>query len=120
MKRNLIIYVLLAILIAQPLLIVGFGPSTTATVMQPDDVTVLSQGTRLDPGDHTDHVPILIDGTGDFVAQGWPGAGTSGDPYVIAGLNITSIQFVSVWLYSFIKASASALDICPRLTFFNS
>ncbi len=89
MKRNPILYVLLAILIAQPLLIVGFGPSTTATVMQPDDVTVLSQGTRLDPGDHTDHVPILIDGTGDFVAQGWPGAGTSGDPYVIAGLNIT-------------------------------
>ena len=89
MKRNPILYVLLAILIAQPLLIVGFGPSTTATVMQPDGVSVLSQGTRLDPGDHTAHVPILIDGTGDFVAQGWPGSGTSGDPYVIASLNIT-------------------------------
>ncbi len=89
MKRNPILYVLLAILIAQPLLIVGFGPSTNATVLQTDGVSVPSQGTRLDSVDHTAHVPILIDGTGDFVAQGWPGAGTSGDPYVIAGLNIT-------------------------------
>ena len=97
MKRNPILYVLLAILIAQPLLIVGFGPSTTATVMQPDDVSVPSQGTRLTT--HTDHVPIFINGTGDFVAQGWPGAGTSGDPYVIAGLNITyDLGLVGIWI----------------------
>ncbi|MHA1638168.1 MAG: right-handed parallel beta-helix repeat-containing protein, partial [Candidatus Thorarchaeota archaeon] len=89
MKRNPILFILLAILIAQPLLSVGFGPSATTTAVQPEDVIVPAQGTRLDPGDHTDHVPILIDGTGDFAAQGWPGAGTSGDPYVISGLNIT-------------------------------
>jgi len=48
-----------------------------------------AQGTRLAPGEHTNHVPIFINKTADFVSQGWPGSGTSGDPYVIAGLNIT-------------------------------
>ena len=83
MKRNPILFILLAILIAQPLLSVGFGPSATTTAVQPDDVIVPAQGTRLDPGDHIDHVPILIDGTSDFVAQGWPGDGSKGNPYRI-------------------------------------
>jgi len=52
MRRNPILLMLLAILVTQPLLIVGFGPSTTATVMQLDDVTVLSQGTILDSSVH--------------------------------------------------------------------
>jgi len=72
MKRNPILYVLLAILIAD----------AEATV-------VTSQGTRLAPGAHTAHVPIVIDGNADFVTQGWPGSGSSVDPYIISGLNIT-------------------------------
>ncbi len=89
MKRNPILYVLLAILIAQPLLLVGIGPMTTTNAIDAEATVVTSQGTRLAPGAHTAHVPIVIDGNADFVTQGWPGDGTSGDPYVIAGLNIT-------------------------------
>jgi len=87
MKRNPILYILLAILIAQPLMVVGFGPAIGADSLTPTESVALSQGTRLDT--HTNHVPILIDGTADFGDQGWPGAGTFGDPYVISGLNIT-------------------------------
>lgn len=53
------------------------------------EAATLAAGTRLDADEMTDHVPILINGTQDFVDQGWPGAGTSGDPYLIEGLNIT-------------------------------
>lgn len=49
----------------------------------------VAQGFRVNPSDLTDHVPILINGTGDFVAQGWPGAGTQANPYRISLLNIT-------------------------------
>jgi len=39
---------------------------------------------------YTFHGPIDINSNADFSSQGWPGSGTSGDPYVIEGLNITS------------------------------
>ncbi|NWF96605.1 MAG: right-handed parallel beta-helix repeat-containing protein [Candidatus Thorarchaeota archaeon] len=51
-------------------------------------------GTRLDPDEHTPHVPIFINGTADFVSQGWPGAGTEMSPYRIRGLNITTVADV--------------------------
>ena len=37
-----------------------------------------------------EHDPILISSNEDFVSQGWPGAGTFEDPYVIADLEIIS------------------------------
>ncbi|MFW9788361.1 MAG: right-handed parallel beta-helix repeat-containing protein [Candidatus Thorarchaeota archaeon] len=39
---------------------------------------------------YTEHAPILIESNSDFETQGWPGNGTSVNPYVIKGLNITS------------------------------
>ncbi|MFW9979853.1 MAG: right-handed parallel beta-helix repeat-containing protein, partial [Candidatus Thorarchaeota archaeon] len=62
-------------------------------------------GTRLDPGDLTDHVPIEIDGTADFGLQGWPGSGTPADPYIIAGLNIT--QDLGMYMISIQNTYAS-------------
>ncbi len=44
-------------------------------------------GARL--SDYTEHVPIIITKTQDFITQGWPGSGTELDPFVISGLNIT-------------------------------
>ena len=86
MRKNPIFLVLLAILVAQPLLVGNLGvvsPGESNGVFTP------ALGTRLAPSAHTNHVPILIDGDDDFVSQGWPGSGTSGDPYIISGLNIT-------------------------------
>ncbi|MEM4735625.1 MAG: NosD domain-containing protein [Candidatus Thorarchaeota archaeon] len=45
---------------------------------------------RMHDVSYTPHAPIAISSNEDFSAQGWPGAGTIDDPYVIAGLNITS------------------------------
>ena len=58
----------------------------------PHKSAVVSQGpgSRLSPGEYTDHVPILINGTSDFTLQGWPGSGTAEDPYLLSGLNITT------------------------------
>jgi parallel beta-helix repeat protein len=39
---------------------------------------------------YTIHAPISIQNNDDFESQGWPGNGTSDDPYTISGLNITS------------------------------
>jgi len=86
MRKNPIFLVLLAILVVQPLLVGNLGVNSLG---ESNGVFTPALGTRLAPGDHTNHVPILIDGDDDFVSQGWPGAGTSGDPYVISGLNIT-------------------------------
>ena len=36
------------------------------------------------------HSPILVDTNSDFVSQGYPGNGSSVNPYVIAGYNITT------------------------------
>ena len=39
---------------------------------------------------YTPHDSIFIWGDDDFVSDGWPGAGTEADPYVIEGLEIES------------------------------
>ncbi|MHA1248303.1 MAG: right-handed parallel beta-helix repeat-containing protein [Candidatus Thorarchaeota archaeon] len=39
---------------------------------------------------YIEHGPITIRSDADFEAQGWPGSGTAGDPYLIENLNITS------------------------------
>jgi parallel beta-helix repeat protein len=80
---------LLALLVLQPLalgsiLFIGHeihsaeGPASLAQ----------DAGSRLEPHEYTDHVPILIDNPADWTSQGWPGSGTVGDPYIIAGLRI--------------------------------
>lgn len=89
--RSLAIFAL-AILAIQPLVVfstIGITTSSTDIRTQHDSVLSQSPGTRLTPQQHTDHVPIHIDGDNDFVLQGWPGAGTAGSPYVISALNIT-------------------------------
>ena len=90
MKKHPILLVLLAILIVQPLVTGSIGNLATGTrTPDSDGVHLPAAGFRLAPQDLTDHVPIIIDEDADFVSQGWPGTGTSGDPYVISGLNIT-------------------------------
>jgi len=109
-RKYPILLVLLAILIAQPLVTGSIGNLAAGSSI-PDSEGVYSPavGFRLDPGDLTDHVPIIIDEEADFVSQGWPGTGTSGDPYVIAGLNITSsigssgIQIIDTTSYFVIR-----------------
>ncbi|MGY5880906.1 MAG: right-handed parallel beta-helix repeat-containing protein, partial [Candidatus Thorarchaeota archaeon] len=91
MKNKLLVIVFLAILVVQPLVAFS-GSLANSTQAKPTKNFDSSQdaGTRLEPGAHTNHVPFVINSTADFAVQGWPGSGTSGDPYVIAGLNITT------------------------------
>ncbi len=99
--RSLAIFAL-AILAIQPLVVIStVGITTLNTDIQTQHDSVLSQspGTRLTPQQHTDHVPIHIVGDSDFSLQGWPGAGTAGNPYVISALNITydaGTQLISI------------------------
>jgi parallel beta-helix repeat protein len=65
------------------------GMSFPTTPVSTDSHSVIAQDTGYRPTTLTPHVPIEINGIADFISQGWPGAGTSGNPYVIAGLNIT-------------------------------
>jgi parallel beta-helix repeat protein len=90
-QRSFAIFAL-AILAIQPLVVIStVGITTYNTDIQSQHESVLSQnpGTRLTPQQHTDHVPILIDGDSSFILQGWPGAGTIGSPWIISGLNIS-------------------------------
>ena len=90
MQKKPFMIIVLVILLAQPFVVVSSMPfAFSENVTSPEKEIVVSQGTRLEGGDLTDHVPILIDEEADFTTQGWPGAGTVGDPYVISGLNIT-------------------------------
>lgn len=41
---------------------------------------------------YTPHSPITISSNEDFLSQGWPGDGTSADPYLIENLNIRSLE----------------------------
>lgn len=91
MKKKSLVMVFLAILIMQP--IVAFsGTLASLTQTKPARSFDSSQdpGTRLDPGEHTNHVPFKINSTADFAVQGWPGSGTELDPYLISALNITA------------------------------
>lgn len=45
---------------------------------------------RLDYSSYEPHDRIVIYGDDDFIEQGWPGSGTSEDPYVIEGFEIVS------------------------------
>ncbi len=94
MRTKSPIIIILGILLLQPLLLGVSTPTTFAQINANEEVNTLSQepGTRLGPGEFTDHVPILINGTQDFIDQAWPGAGTELDPFLFQGLNITHNQ----------------------------
>ena len=91
MKNKLLVIIFLAILVVQPLVAFS-GSLANSTQAKPTRNFDSSQdaGSRLGPGEYTNHVPFVVNSTADFAVQGWPGAGTAGDPYVIAGLNITN------------------------------
>ncbi|MFW9956265.1 MAG: hypothetical protein ACFFD3_17095, partial [Candidatus Thorarchaeota archaeon] len=90
MKYRSLAPIIIAILLVQPLIFYS-GMVLGKTLLNTASSTVLSQepGTRLSPAEHVNHVPIIINGTADFESQGWPGDGSLGNPYLIAGLNIT-------------------------------
>lgn len=87
-KAATVLFVML--LAMQPLvLIVGFAANEDG-MLSTDASPQLAQeaGSRFDSLDYTDHVPVIIDDASDWTSQGWPGAGTQGDPYIISGLRI--------------------------------
>jgi len=107
MRTGSFIIIVLGILLLQPLLVGVSTPNDFVTQNDYRASKVLAQdaGARLDPGDYTNHVPLLIDGSDDFVSQGWPGSGTPADPYVISGLNIT--YDIGMILISVVNTNAS-------------
>ncbi|MDF1540930.1 MAG: right-handed parallel beta-helix repeat-containing protein, partial [Candidatus Thorarchaeota archaeon] len=91
MQKKPFMFAILVLLLAQPFVIVSSIPFAQDTIAQINTTEAITQsaGSRLDPEDYTQHVPIVIDEDADFVTQGWPGSGTDVDPFVISGLNIT-------------------------------
>ncbi|MFW9848944.1 MAG: right-handed parallel beta-helix repeat-containing protein [Candidatus Thorarchaeota archaeon] len=92
MEKKSFALVVMLILIAQPLVITSnLTIVGLQAALQEDNAIVLSQdyGTRLTPEEHLNHVPIVINSTLDFTLQSWQGDGSEGNPFVIAGLNIT-------------------------------
>ncbi|MCF2138238.1 MAG: right-handed parallel beta-helix repeat-containing protein [Candidatus Thorarchaeota archaeon] len=63
------------------------APQTTRLAASPPPEVVQVAGARLST--YTEHVPIIIKSTQDFISQGWPGSGTELDPFLILGLNIS-------------------------------
>ncbi|MHA1770590.1 MAG: right-handed parallel beta-helix repeat-containing protein [Candidatus Thorarchaeota archaeon] len=89
MYRNYGKGTLLALLMILPSLMVVpliAAPQTTTTA-SPSTEVVQVAGARL--SSYTEHVPIIIKETPDFISQGWPGSGTELDPFLISGLNIS-------------------------------
>ncbi|MFW9921124.1 MAG: right-handed parallel beta-helix repeat-containing protein, partial [Candidatus Thorarchaeota archaeon] len=86
MHKKSFMIIVLTILLFQPILAGISMPSAKGTIHNP---RVVAQGFRVDPSELIDHVPILINGTDDFISQGWTGAGTTNNPYRISSLNIT-------------------------------
>ncbi|MFW9918735.1 MAG: right-handed parallel beta-helix repeat-containing protein, partial [Candidatus Thorarchaeota archaeon] len=91
MRNRLFAVVALAILISQPVILTSSIAIIPAADISNSKLIITAQdhGTRLAPSEHTNHVAILINGSDDFTSQGWPGAGTENNPFVISGLNIT-------------------------------
>lgn len=90
MKKLIVVFVVM-ILALQPFVILAatpvnpfWLPTSTSNVMSP------AQGSRLEDSEYTNHVPFAIEQTSDFTTQGWPGAGTENDPYVISALKIVA------------------------------
>ncbi len=60
---------------------------TTGSVAYDDGVTL---------ADYVNHTPIMIDGDEDFITQGWPGNGSSFNPYRIEGLRVSGMVGISI------------------------
>ncbi|MDF1540467.1 MAG: right-handed parallel beta-helix repeat-containing protein, partial [Candidatus Thorarchaeota archaeon] len=111
MRRKSLMMIIIGILLLQPLLLGVSTPITSEQIGVKEEAKTLTQdpGTRLGPGEFTDHVPILINGTQDFIDQAWPGSGTEVDPYLFQGLNIThnqptrGIQIINTSVYVLIQ-----------------
>jgi len=91
-NKHSVALILSITLLIQPLIVVASMSTTGSVAVTLEDngmIDAQDVGTRLDPSEHANHVPVHINGTPEFDAQGWPGDGTVGNPYVIAGLNIT-------------------------------
>ncbi len=85
-KRSLIASVVLVFIV------ITFSSNTDVVFNEKPELAV-SQNTGHQMAlaySYTPHDPITITSNADFAAQGWPGNGTSGNPYVIEGLNITA------------------------------
>ncbi len=78
------------VLMSQPVFALGGAMAVLDRVGIPAPTAAdPERGCRYSGSDLTSYVPIFINGTSDFVSQGWPGSGNPGDPYVISRLNIT-------------------------------
>ena len=91
MKRKFAVSIFVTILVLQPLIaMVGVGAELTPVEMRSVFSGAQDPGVRLSPGELTNHVPVIINKTNDFVNQGWPGSGSELDPYTISGLSIVA------------------------------
>jgi len=89
--RKMLCTILLAILVLQSTVLASnLAVSPSAVDRRPAGPSFVAQepGSRLEPDEYTNHVPILIDESSDFSSQGWPGSGTEVNPYVFQGLSI--------------------------------
>lgn len=80
-------------------ILVGLFLVLVVTLYTPDSkislITVNSnKSNSAIPSDYVVHDPILIANNSDFEIQGWPGNGTSEDPYVIEGISINAAKGV--------------------------
>ncbi|MHA2191165.1 MAG: right-handed parallel beta-helix repeat-containing protein [Candidatus Thorarchaeota archaeon] len=92
MRRSIVALVAF-VLVLQPFVIMAsFTMPIHNNLAEEDSSYVMAQdpGSRLEPGEYTNHVPFEIDGTSDFGVLGFPGSGSVASPYVIEGLNITA------------------------------
>ncbi len=102
MIRKAATILFVTLLAMQPLVMLTSFTINEIGTLNIDNRAQLAQeaGSRLDPLDYTDHVPVVIDEASDWTSQGWPGAGTQGDPYVISGLRIhydVGTPLIQVW-----------------------
>ena len=89
MQKRPFMIIVLAILLVQPV-VVGLSMPFSFNLVEPSRALAQDAGFSVDPTVLSPHVPVHIDGTAEFTSQGWPGAGTPADPFVIAELNITT------------------------------
>ncbi len=129
MKETTFALLALVVLITQPLIITAGLTFDSVSAAEGVVPTVLAQepGTRLTSSELTNHIPVFINGSDDFVSQGWPGAGTEGAPYVISGLNITyDIGDPCIWIlntdqYFVIRdCYIGGLSSVPAISFYNT
>ncbi|MHA1480313.1 MAG: right-handed parallel beta-helix repeat-containing protein, partial [Candidatus Thorarchaeota archaeon] len=66
----------------------GDTAPTTVVYPNPVDSHIIS--------DYSPHSPIVIDDEADLISQGWPGSGSPGDPFLIQGYIIDTVDATSL------------------------